>query len=607
MITTFGWDITDEGRDCSDPCGEITLYSAGQWSNGFPDIYKKAVFADDYSTVLGNNIEACAIEILQGVTLTVSSGTTIRVENNLDINGHLVFLSNETGNGELGEFGPNGSINGNDAEVHRYMMTRRSFRMVSPAVTTTTTIKDNWQEGTNNTSTDYGLNDDPNPGFGTHITGSQIGARGFDATQTGNPSMFTVDVALQQFQMIPNTDVDRLTAGVGYLMMVRGDRSIDMNTNTPDPTETIIRTIGKLVVGDQPQTFDAPIVAEDKEAFIMFGNPYQSAVDVGEVLNASTNVNTHYYYVYDPSLAERGSYVTVDLDNNTNSTNGELESSEANRYLQPGQGGQVAALNPGLVTVNFQEGHKAPNQFTATNATGNTMLAEGMLMGKLYTQENFTNSGPIHDAFSMRFAEGNNNAVTPEDAVKPMNFDENMGIDNNGTYLSIERRALPEVGENYPLYSSGYQGTEYVLNLELNGLEDVTFFLNDQFMNVSIPLEQGATVYSFLIDPADLESRATDRFYINVAERLGMDENNFLSGITLSPNPMDNQLIIGNPRNMELDKATIYDLTGRLLKTFDIKGSTSQMFLDVSTLSTATYLIVISGKEQEISKLIIKK
>ena len=99
-----------------------------------------------------------------------------------------------------------------------------------------------------------GQNIDPNPGFGAHITGSQSGANGFDATATGNPSHFTVDVANQQFQAVGNTDVGTLTAGEGYLMFVRGDRGIDLNSNVAFGS-TILRATGQLAVGNVSQNF----------------------------------------------------------------------------------------------------------------------------------------------------------------------------------------------------------------------------------------------------------------------------------------------------------------------------------------------------------------
>lgn len=601
MESFFGWIITDAGKNCANPCGNITEYTTlGGWSNGLPDTTKKAVFIDDYNTTLGS-INACGIEINPGVTLTVSSGTTLKAEYNLTINGNLIFESDEVGNGELAAFGPDGSVTG-DATVQRYMKTKRSYRMVSPAVTTTTSINANWQEGVNNTSTPYENNQNPNPGFGTHITGSLTGANGLDATQTGNPSMFTVNVADQQFEIVDNTIANTLTAGEAYLMMVRGDRSIDLNYNTSTGSTTL-RATGLLAVGNRPQTFTAPVVPGPKPAFVMFGNPYQSGVDVKAVLQTSTNVNKNQYYIYDPSLGDTGAYVALDLINDT-----AVPPSDANQYLQPGQGGQVAAISSGAVIVDFQEAYKVTGQFTSTNANGNTTLEEGLVTGQLYTLENFTNDGPLHDGFAMRFAEGNSNSLTLEDAVKPMNFYENLGVDHEGTYLSIERRALPEGGESFPLYTAGYQHTEYVLKMELNGLDEVAIYLDDHFTGTSTLLEQESIAYSFIIEASNPESKASDRFAIRVGQRLSVEDNNLLAGIRLYPNPLNaDTFYINAPRlNGEQLMVSISDLTGRsiYIEILECRANTVTVPMG-DNIASGVYLVTLThgGESNNLSSI----
>src|SRR5690606_10537546 len=128
--------------------------------------------------------------VMSGATLNVEK--TLTLAGNITNNGNLVFVSTPTGNGELAAVPTSSTITGN-ATVQRDMKNKRSYRMVSSAVTTTSSIHNNWQEGaTCNTC-------DPNPGFGTHITGRTTDqADGFDGTTTGNHSMFTVDVASQQ-------------------------------------------------------------------------------------------------------------------------------------------------------------------------------------------------------------------------------------------------------------------------------------------------------------------------------------------------------------------------------------------------------------------------
>lgn len=80
-----------------------------------------------------------------------------------------------------------------------------------------------------------------------------------------------------------------------------------------------------------------------------------------------------------------------------------------------------------------------------------------------------------------------------------------------------------------------------------------------------------------------------------------------LASIMLHPNPMMGSLILSNPFNVELEKITIYDLTGRMIQTIDLKGMSLETTVDVSHLSSATYMILISGKDGQVSKLMIKE
>ena len=80
-----------------------------------------------------------------------------------------------------------------------------------------------------------------------------------------------------------------------------------------------------------------------------------------------------------------------------------------------------------------------------------------------------------------------------------------------------------------------------------------------------------------------------------------------LSGVVLYPNPMADQLILNNSQNIKLDTVSIYDLTGRLIQTVDLKGMSSEKSLDVSNLSPATYMVLIQGESGQISKLVIKQ
>ena len=70
---------------------------------------------------------------------------------------------------------------------------------------------------------------------------------------------------------------------------------------------------------------------------------------------------------------------------------------------------------------------------------------------------------------------------------------------------------------------------------------------------------------------------------------------------------MQNILNLDNSRNIELETLLIYDLVGRLVKSVDLRSADSGTTIDVSLLPSATYVIVISGKNGRKTELLIKE
>ena len=551
----------------TDPAGVCTSVDNIQVINGSP--------------VFTTNITAYNVKVNSGATLNVEKVLTIAGD--LTNNGSLVFGSGPSGNGELGPLPTSSTITGN-ATVQRYMQNKRAYRMISSAVSTDNSIKANWQEESiSNTH-------NPAPGFGTHITGSKIDQQhGFDGTALGNPSMYYVPNGTQSFAAIANTNVNKLVAGFPYLLYIRGDRSIDLGDNNA-ASSTILRAKGSLYYGTHIQEF-SNVNSGD---FVMFGNPYQSAVDINSVFANSDNLNTNFYYLYDPADGTLGAYKTVDLSEN-----------DGYQYLQPGQAAQVKVSGP--ATIRFKESDKAPGNFMATNR--NTVSGSDKLVGQLYTTENFNNAGPLHDSFVIRFSETFDNEITPMDAVKPMNFYENMGVDHDGTYLSIERREMPQQGEIFQIYSAGYQYQDYTLKIIVDGLEDILFYLQDDFTGVLTPMEVGQNIYTFNAQNNNPLSRATDRFSIRTEARLEISEN-LSSNFRLYPNPLNgNTFYINAPSlNGKIVDITILDITGRKIYESSLECRENTISIPFGKyVSSGVYLVTLSHGVEECTYRLIKE
>jgi hypothetical protein len=567
-------------------------------------------------TPFGNSTAIDNITIMNGIVdfteevacnnLIVNENATLNIYDVLNLNGditsngfgQIIFKSTATKNGELAALSADSEIQ-NFIAVERYVSAHRAYRMISSPLINTIfgtpiTINQSWQTGAL-TPPSAGL--DYTPGFGTHITGSITGANGFDATTTGEPSMFTLDVANQQFAAIMNTDNTTLEAAKAYLLFVRGDRSIDLTSNDSPTTETVLLSVGIMPTGDQTQNFNT-LNAGD---FVMFGNPYQSAVDMSEVVANSTNVNTSQFYVYDPTLGDSGAYVTVPFSGTPIP-----ESSDADIYLQPGQGAQIASVSAGNVSVLFQESNKAPGNHTSTFR--NAVNLDASISGSLYTTENYSVGKKPHDGFSLNFSNDYTNAITMEDAPKPFNFSENVGIVSNNSTFSIEQREMPMEGEEISLYSNGYKHNNYTFVLNMENLNGLTAIFKDAYTNTETVLESGENVLDFSIDEAIAASLEENRFSLYFTEEnLGL-KNESVFGLSIYPNPVEGNLL--NIRSGKLDGETVglkvSDVLGRTVITQQATFSGSELQLSLEgDLTSGTYFITIeNGNKRETLRFI---
>ncbi len=534
----FLLDFVDDTHANANP-GELDylLYKDGVWTNNDAvsnsTATKDVLLYDDFT--VNTNISLNSLFVDHNANVAIEA--VLHANGNITNNGSITFVSNATTTGQLDEF--YGTISGNDIRVERFIPGDavdgvRAFRFLTSAVTTSTSINANWQEGVNNTTTNFSNNQNPDPGFGIHITGSTTGANGFDATPSGNPSLFGFDNqytdANQAWYDVANTDVNTLTAGEPYRVYVRGNRGIDVTDNSSTPINpAVIRATGDMATGNQSST-----LGSTQDHFNFIGNPYQAIVDINSVLANSTNLNTNQYYVWDPNMNTQGAYVTVDLStgNPTPST------SEANQFLQPGQTAFVTTLANGVSSVLFQESDKATSEAFTEVFRGANQSTTSTINIDLQTQEAFANNGKLADGVLLKFSSNASNMIEANDATKLGNLDETLSIVNNNHYLSIESRALPQAGEEVPFYLNQYRHQAYVFRIHLNEVSGVTAYLVDDYLGTQTEMiNNQENVYSFNIDEAQPGSIDPERFSIAFAEEnLGIStiaENSF----TIYPNP----------------------------------------------------------------------
>ncbi|MBC3759777.1 T9SS type A sorting domain-containing protein, partial [Hyunsoonleella sp. SJ7] len=533
----------------------------------------------------GQNLDlasSASIEVDTGASLMVLPNVVVTNNGVITNNGVFALKSDATGSAYIGS--GTGTFNG-VIDVERYIPSRRAFRLLSTPVTTSDFISNNWQQG-------------------THITGSVSGANGFDATVTGNPSMYTFDNFGQTWDAIPSTDATNLVTGTPYRLMVRGDRTIDLNDNNAVPTATTLVSKGIL---EAENATPGPLALNNiSGGFSFVGNPFQAQVDMNALLTfGSSNVSTLFYWVWDASLGIRGAYATVIVPT------GQATAGVSNEFLQAGQACFVRTLNDGPASITFSQSSKhtsSPETQIFKRGTGKSTI--GQLSLSLYERDAYKNGEPPSDGLLILFNENGNNEVDGLDATKFTNLDENLAVDNEGSLLSIENRMHPTGLDEIQLFVDSYRGKSYTLRINSKGIEGAVPILLDTYTNMSVRLDQGPDInYNFDVDPSIGESISAHRFKIIFDSKSLSIQSGDIWDVEMYPNPTDvGYFSLNVPQGADDLEITIYNVLGA--KVFHKDNFTPGKKTIISTGFTknndnGVYLVKMESKDRVVTKKLI--
>lgn len=175
-----------------------------------------------------------------------------------------------------------------------------------------------------------------------------------------------------------------------------------------------------------------------------------------------------------------------------------------------------------------------------------------------------------------------------------------------------------------PQFDSGTLPMDVVRQADENGeymLEDFTvgITVTDNCSDPLLPIVIGQDpavgtiltpgIYDITLTAIDDLGNVTNYvFLLTVEEFLGTGDVAIdLSTVVLYPNPTKALVNISNPQQIALKQLAIYDLTGRLVKSFNLSKMGSETSLDVSTMASASYLVVIEGEGILLTKQLVKE
>ena len=578
------FDVVMEGdtKIISTPTTIITILNDGdtqlrldESQQGVTNAVRKLIVNNEGKTIISNDLH-----IFESLDVD---------EAEVDGNDKLIFRSSEQQTAVITEVKNGGSVTGTIRTERFFKMGNRAFRYVSPSVTSTATINAQWQEGINNTGTDYPDDNELfEPGFGTHITGSSTGANGFDATETGNPSLFTWNVGSQTWASVSNTDATTLNAGEPLSIMIRGDRSADLSNNNSTGASTILRSAGTPIFGDTSYNSNVPV-----GEFVLIGNPYQAQVDLTQV---DTSGFTDDFYIWDASMGTFGGYALFDGTSTTPDSG-----TDVNQFLQVNQAFfKRASATSQSITFSETYKHDGINNNTTFSSPEFTRINVNLLR----------NGNLVVDGLRIDFDESYEDEVNLQDATKLWNLQEYFAIDKNPNWLMVEKRTIPE-NESIQLYLDNYFSSEYTLSLNVQNLNTHKVFLYDAYLDESTELASNqVNTYAFEVDSNIQATQGPHRFSLHF-EQISLDVQDLdVSDFVVYPNPTSGEVTIQLPRNFSGENLQIKltDLLGKTVFTQEFNITNQQIELQLpDQLKSGIYLIQLSTEDSSFVQKLIKK
>jgi hypothetical protein len=351
------------------------------------------------------------------------------------------------------------------------------------------TLKSCWQESDN-------VLENNNPNFGTTISGGMPGAvlRGFDFYSPSGSSVKYYNSNNNNWigidDGIVNTETYQLANSNGYMVFVRGDRSVQ--TYNASPVSTTLRTRGKLY----SRGTDAPaIITVPTSQLQSVGNPYASAINFTSLLSTSSNIDSK-FYVWDPLLTGSygyGGFQTISSINAYRPIPGGTENYNAvisYTNIQSGQAFFVYSTQGGM--VNFSESNKVTGS-AAPFRQINTALFPSIRVDLFNSNNNLTDGNAV--LFSDTFLD----TFDANDAMKISNFSESFSVFNNEKKLVIDTRK-PILGNDTIFYKiNQLKQQQYHFHFKSEAYDNNhQVFLKDNYLSIEVPIDLTGTDLSLI-------------------------------------------------------------------------------------------------------------
>jgi hypothetical protein len=558
-----------------------TVFSAGTWDNGVPNLGSSAKFSDDYNTATDGNIEACSCEIDSAVTVTIGADDYMLVDGNIVVDGSLIVEHQ----GSLVQVDSDALVVNNgliNVELTTPVLQTRDFMVMGSPMDSET------RTGVFNSA--FLVLEHTPANFIPHPSVPAGGTSFADDNGDFWSQMASGDI------------------NVGEGFIVRPQSSyIDPANIAYDFTHSL----GTLNNGDYNRTISFNGLGPNPDGTPnVLANPYPSAIFADDLIT-DNGLNEVYFWEHltPPSDTIPGSnsinfsmgdVSMYNLSGGVKAFNDPGTSTVPNGYISTGQGFAIQAQGAGTVTFTN----------TMRRTTGNTTLRTPLTAAQDINRIWLNLSSSSYEVGSTSLIGFNPEATSELDPGYDSNRLANLvslysQLEDGSEQLGIQSR---EVFENGIKVLMGFDSqidelTYYTISIDqLEGLEisDATVYLYDNQENVLTNLNE--TDYSFVSDKGNFPSRFTLQFE---ADAILETPDLVLSNILVYPNPTKDEVNIVSQGEPIL-KIVIYDLLGRNIAEFSYQDQRNAT-LDLRNFQNSLYFLKIHTESENITKRIVKK
>ena len=494
-----------------------TTWNGTAWSNGNPDTTKKVIFAGNFTSI--GDIEACSIEVIANNTITISSGHTLTVSNEVTVlgtpattslifqnNASLIQLTNAVNAGSITYIRNATPMVRNDYTYWSSPVANQVLNVFSPLT---------------NPNRYYRFDNGIYNWLAVPGASVMIPAVGYIIRAPSNYDTVTPSTYIGQFRGVPNN----------------GNYTFPIVVNTvPNPIQ-------------------------DRN---LIGNPYPSAIDADLLLanNLTTLQGSFYFWTHNTPITNNvytaNDYAVYNQSGGTAAAvNTGINNTMPTKFIAAGQSFFVQGLNSGTLTFsNAIRVSGNNNLFFRNSQTSSDRERHRVWLNLINNQGAFKQIlvGYIQDAtnqmdnyYDSEIAEAGNTI-----SLYTMVADKK---------LAIQGRSLPfQENDTVPLGFRITNAGNYAIQLaDFDGLfeSELPIYIEDKLLDITHNIRESN--YSFDTDIGVVE----DRFLLKFQnETLNIPTNSLTDLLVFKK---QNNIEIMASANVTLDEVKVFDMRGRLI------------------------------------------